>query len=328
MRRILAWLMGVVVTGAMTAVTAPLAEAQPLDSSQSETNKMVVIGNSYISGQGAEKDAPIPASSSYEPNTTGPSNYCFRSKYAAVVTVASNLGLKLDFAACAASEPRHVDREIQRLDDGLLVNNELQINHVTADTDIVVMQVIGNPEFAKVVECVQMSFQPGCPEATVAQSIRVIEDQQRFEEQRIYREVKARAPQARIYTLGAPQAVPRVGDDFRHKCGWFMTVTEVSQLNRFIDTVNRVSAQNAALMGATFVDLAQPGSRWNEGHGLCSDEEWMWGPRLAQPQYFPSTFSWEWWLAGSYHPTYYGQLAIAQVLERVIRQQEGSLPGN
>ncbi|MEE3848947.1 SGNH/GDSL hydrolase family protein [Gordonia sp. LSe1-13] len=302
------------VTTVAVAVVAVLCATSVLTHAEaSPAPQMVALGNSYISGQGADDYRPFPAdTSSYETGTTGPDNYCFRSRHAAVEIVARSLGAPLINVTCANAQPQHVDRTVQ-FDEGL------QIDHLPADTDIVVMQVIGNPEFLNVVACVQLRE---CEPNTVRRSMRVLDEQQRHDERRIYRKIKARAPDARIYTLGAPQVVPRVGQEYRARCGWFMSDREVVLLNNFIDKVDEVSRANAALFGETFVDLDRAGSPWRQRHDLCSADPWIWGPRLHAPQYGPDNLSLLNWSLGSYHPTKAGQRATAQVLRDVIRARE------
>ncbi|MFW0784457.1 SGNH/GDSL hydrolase family protein [Gordonia sp. CPCC 206044] len=277
--------------------------------------RMVALGNSYLSGQGADNPGAIPADmTSYEPGTTGPDNYCFRSRFAAVALVARRLDARFTNVTCANSEPRHVDR-VAQFDEGR------QIDHVTADTDIVVMQVIGNPEFLTVIMCVQLGE---CDPRTIERSVTILDGEQRRHERQIIAEIKARAPHAHVYTVGAPPVAPRVGDEYRSRCGWFMSDREVVLLNRFIDKVNEVSRDNAARFGETFVDLDRPGSPWNGRHDLCSADAWVWGPRVAAPQHAPDAVQLRHWILGGYHPTKAGQRADAEVLMRYIREREAT----
>ncbi|AZG45007.1 SGNH/GDSL hydrolase family protein [Gordonia insulae] len=310
-RALLVHLVGVLLAVPLVAVVtvsvAPQGHASP-------GLRMFAMGNSYLSGQGADSHQTIPADmSSYRAGTTGPDNYCFRSRHAAVEVVARELGARFTNATCANSEPRHIDQTVQ-FDEGR------QIDHLPADSDVVVMQVIGNPEFIKVVGCVQLGE---CDPRTVEKSLRVLDVGQRLHERRIYREVKARAPRAHIYTLGAPQVVPRVGQEYRTRCGWFLSDREVRLLNSFIGKVNEISRDNARRAGETFVDLARPGSGWNDRHDLCAADAWEWGPRVAAPQHAPDGLQFRHWILGSYHPTIAGQRASAAVLVRYIREREG-----
>lgn len=301
------WVLVLIVCVGSVAVQPAVGNATP-------PIRMVALGNSYISGQGADDYRSVPAdTSSYRPRTTGPDNYCFRSRYAAVEIVADRLGAQLTNATCAAAEPRHVD-QIAQFDEGR------QIDHVEPTADIVVMQVIGNPEFLNVVACVQLGE---CDARTVERSMAVLDGEQRRHEQRIYREVKSRAPHARIYTLGAPQVVPRPGQEYRARCGWFMSDREVVLLNAFIDKIDEISRTNAQLFGATFVDLGGADSPWHaQRHDLCSAQPWVWGPRLHAPQHESDTLSLRNWSLGSYHPTMAGQSATATVLFDAIGLRE------
>ncbi|MED5801480.1 GDSL-type esterase/lipase family protein [Gordonia sp. Z-3] len=288
--------------------------AQPVTGNAAPPIRMVALGNSYISGQGADDYRSVPAdTSSYRSGTTGPNNYCFRSRHAAVEIVADRLGAQLTNATCAAAEPRHVD-QIAQFDEGR------QIDHLERAADIVVMQVIGNPEFLNVVACVQLSE---CDARTVERSMAVLDGEQRRHEQRIHREVRARAPQARIYILSAPQVVPRPGQEYHARCGWFMSDREVVLLNAFVDKIDEISRTNAQLFGATFVDLDGADSPWRaQRHDLCSAQPWVWGPRLHAPQYEPDSLSLRNWSLGSYHPTRAGQSATATVLFDAIGLRE------
>ncbi|NED70381.1 hypothetical protein G3I15_56620, partial [Streptomyces sp. SID10244] len=53
-----------------------------------------------------------------------------------------------------------------------------------------------------------------------------------------------------------------------------MSDPEVGMLNDFIGKVNEISRDNARRAGETFVDLARPGSPWNQRHDLCSADPW------------------------------------------------------
>lgn len=298
---------------ALTGAVVPPAGASTDGST--DTPRMLVMGNSYISGHGADAHRPFPADTeSYHPGTTGPDNHCFRSVHSVGEVVARTLDADLTNVSCAASEPRHID-EVAQFDEGL------QIDAVTADLDIVVLQVIGNPEFINVVGCVQLRE---CDRATLNRSLRALE-KQRLHEREILAEIATRAPNADIYVMGAPQVVPRRGEEFT-RCAWFLSSAEVGILNAFIETINAISSDNARRASATFVDLDRPGSGWLDRHDVCAEEAWVWGPRIATPQAPEDMTDLVHWTLGSYHPTMAGHQASARVLLRYLEEAEHPSP--
>lgn len=286
--------------------------------------KLGIIGHSFTSANGADNGSvTYQDKDSYEVDTTGPTNLCYRSKHAASVQVAEQLGMSYVFAACAGAEPEHLYRTPQ-YDEGV------QTDWLTPDMTTVVMGTRGNPEFgAAIQQLVDPTRDPGmhcsfvehalpgnCSlEANLLQWAIDSYASREWEEQEIYDAVRARAPHAQLYSMGIPPVVPQPGQDIS-VCGWFLSQYEVTSLAWLVDSLNAMLRATAERNGAIFVDFSRPDSPWVQGrHDLCAPSDaWLWGPRLLIPPRDEALLSPDMWMTAAFHPTIAANDAMTQVL--------------
>ena len=108
------------------------------------------------------------------------------------------------------------------------------------------------------------------------------------------RQVRARAPRAKIVLIGYPEILPASGRCL--KAGSSTVARARAELNR-IATAQRKAARAA---GVAFLDPRGV----TRGHGLCTDDPWIAVASTATSQQF--------------HPLVQEQQAIAAVLERLV----------
>lgn len=328
-KRILAVLAGMLIMLGMSSLVASAAPTeQPAVIATVESTyagqKLGIIGHSFTSANGADNGSvTYQDKQSYEPDTTGPTNLCYRSKHAAAVQVAEQLGMSYVFAACAGAEPEHLYRTPQ-YDEGV------QTDWLTPDMTAVVMGTRGNPEFGKAIEqLVDPTRDPGmhcsfveyavpgnCSlEANLLQWAVDSYASREWEEQEIYDTVKAKAPNAQLYSMGIPPVVPQPGQDIS-VCGWFLSQYEVAPLARLVDSLNAMLRVTAERNGAIFVDFTRPDSPWVQGrHDLCAPSDaWLWGPRMLVPPRDDAVLSPDMWLTAAFHPNIPANDAMAEVL--------------
>lgn len=313
-------------------VGAPAVSALPLEQpagtavveSPYAGKKVGIVGHSFTSANGADNGTvTYRDTESYQPGTTGPDNLCFRSRHAAAVQVAEQLGMAYVFAACAGAEPEHIYKTPQ-YDEGL------QADWLTPDMDVVIMGGRGNPEFGQAISqlvdpsqdpflhCSLQGAVPGqCDaEATLLQWAVTAYENRGQEEQTIYDTIQARAPNAQVYAMGIPPVVPKLGDNV-DVCKWFLSDYEITPLANLIDSLNAMIRETAERNGAIFVDMSRPESPWVQArHDLCAPypDAWVWGPRLLVPPYEGALTNPEMWATGSFHPTIPANNAMAAVL--------------
>lgn len=327
---VLPLLVGVLVILGMSSMTAsavPIEQPAVTVSIESPYAgaKIGIVGHSFTSANGADNGSvTYQDKDSYELGTTGPANLCYRSKHAAAVQVAAQLGMSYVFAACAGAEPEHLYRTVQ-YDEGV------QVDWLTPDMAAVVMGTRGNPEFGAAIEqLVDPTRDPGAHCFFVEHAVPgscSLEDNllqwaidsytsREWEEQEIYEAVRARAPNAQLFSMGIPPVVPKPGQDIS-VCGWFLSEYEVASLARLVDSLNAMLRATAERNGAIFVDMERPDSPWVQGrHDLCAPypDAWLWGPRLLVPPRDEALLSPDMWLTAAFHPTIPANDAMAQVL--------------
>lgn len=230
--------------GALLALVAPSGPGAP--------QRYVALGDSYSAGTGT---------SAY-----GLSAGCQRSAHAYPALVAERRSnLRLVFAACAGATT-----------DDVLFD---QVSRLNEATRLVTITIGGNDVgFAEVLGACVRSSATACANA-IESGTALIREALPAKLDAVYREIRRRAPDARVLVLGYPrlfsgsgcQAIPRV---------------LVSRLNRgailLRDTVRR--RVRAAGSGFSFKDAVGA----FEGHGICSRRPWIHG--LVSP------------ITESYHP--------------------------
>ncbi len=212
----------------------------------------VALGDSYSSGTGTR--AYLPDGSS-----------CQRSVYAYPSLIASARGYALNFRACSGATVPDVVAA--------------QLGALTPATAYVSLSVGGNDAaFVDVLtECAKPAWMSNCT-AAIDRAQAVITGSLPGSLSSLYRQVRARAPQARVAVAGYPRIFN--GEDC-NAATWF-SPEEEARLNATADLLNRTTATAAAAAGFTFRAPAFT------GHAVCDDVEWVNG--LSNP------------VSDSYHP--------------------------
>lgn len=123
---------------------------------------------------------------------------------------------------------------------------------------------------------------------------------------RVYHEVRARAPHARVIVVGYPQILGTSGT-----CAAFPLASgDVAYVNAINIGLNRALERAAATAKVTFLDIA-PASM---SHGICSHDPWINGITLAVGRAIPG------------HPFANEQQAVAQMLAARLRSSSGRSP--
>ena len=185
---------------------------------------------------------------------------------------------------------------------------EEQVGRLTPRARLVTISIGGNDTgFGDVVKkCASpWEFESEClDEVEDAQAFIRTELPERLDE--VYREIADRSPRARVVVVGYPRLYSRDLERDGENCNLATRVSaeEVRRLNDTGDLLARVTRRRAQAHGFRFAD---PRAAF-EGHGICSDEEWING--VSSP------------LADSYHPNAAGHQAYA----RVVSAKVGRLP--
>jgi lysophospholipase L1-like esterase len=234
------------------------------------------LGDSYAAGEGL---APFDADS-------GP---CHRSPSAYPRLVANQEGSALDFAPCTGATVSDVAGG--------------QLPTVDANADLVTVTVGGNDlGFARVVATCLVAA-PSCStlDAEVEASLTALGP--KLED--AYRQIKARAPQARLMVVGYPQLVADPAKVDLDACPALASPLPSRRIGaddgRWLrekgDRLSAVTAGAARSVGASYIDM----TRAFAGHEACSADPWLTGVVLTD-------------LQASFHPTVAGQVELARLV--------------
>lgn len=297
---------------AVAAAAGPAARAGPAVVLQ-DPAEYVALGDSLSSGEGAPAIAD--GRRVYLGATDTAGDLCHRSPEAYPVEVARALGATLGFHACSGATtadyrlPSHsYDPALEPAQSGWLAATPA--GAAGGPTGLVTLSLGGNDAgFTEAVAaCVAGKFlrRPSCV-AEVAghrDAVRGLLDDpdphRRLAD--LYRDIRARAPAARVLVVGYPRAFPSPPPP---TCptgagSSVFTRAEMTALNRFTGALNgAVRASARAVPGVRYVDV----SGALEGHGLCAT-----GDRWINPLRDLSSASTR---NESYHPTVAGQRALA-----------------
>lgn len=311
----LAWLIMVsafLVFGISHGSASPLPEKQ----GTGDRGTLVALGDSYISGEGAEV---------FEVGTDVPGvNQCRRAPTAYPRAVADALDLNLVFAACSGAETFNVGFgvDVPETPEATKWPGEpLQRSVLEQDPDarVVLLSIGGNDAlFAEII-----AYCMGIGESCVALAQDWFDNLTAVMQPRlrsVYAAVRAAAPSAIVYVVGYPtpfdsslQECPRVG----------LTSSEVQFLRRFTDRLNGEIFLAAETQGFTVV---LPGEEFSR-RAVCGDDtaapalrEWhlQWPPTFPQhPMHV---------VLGSFHPTPAGHALLAQQLVAQLQEDVRELP--
>ena len=232
-------------------LAAAPAAVSPTAASASPSTDYVALGDSYSSGTGT--------------NNYDLSASCQRSSQSYPALWAAQQGTaSFTFAACGGATTATV--------------RSSQLGGLNAGTDLVTITIGGNDAgFTTTVLA--------CRLGTDSASFGQLDTAESFIRTRlpalldgIYRDIRARAPNARLVVLGYPRLY-RTGF-----CLFAISDARRSRINQVADVLSSVTGQRVAAAGGTYLD-ARPAY---SGHEICSSSPWINGPT--------------WPLTDSYHP--------------------------
>ena len=275
---------------------------QPTANELRTGERLLALGDSFSSGQGA---------GSYEPDTNGDGNTCFRSRDAWPGLVAKRLRLvALPSLACSGAVIDHVIRsDPKRKQDE---RDASQLSRIDNDPGLITITIGGNDAgFADVLkECVTGD----CVQAFDRPSGDVLANEAAKLARRlpaVYRAISGRAPRAKLVVVGYPRLFPEQRPRRPSpSCAAWRRIDrfEVSYLNRSTLTLNAAIAAAAAEAGADFVDVTDAFKDHELG---CAPGSYL--NRLqVRPRLFPASF----------HPNAAGHERLAQVVATALAERE------
>ncbi|GAA2789053.1 SGNH/GDSL hydrolase family protein [Saccharopolyspora taberi] len=227
---------------ATAAATMTLALAAPALAAEAAPN-YVALGDSYSSGVGSRE---------YFED----SGDCLRSPKSYAQLWADANGAALTFNACSGATTDDVNAD--------------QLSGLGADTTLVTISVGGNDVgFSGVVQDCLLGSDDSCDSAVSA-----AEEKGRSELpgklDTTYANIKQAAPNAQVVVLGYPRLNQPTGD-----CGIpGFSEAKRQRINAGADVLAGVISERAEAAGFTFADPREV----FDGHGVCSDSEWINGP--------------------------------------------------
>jgi lysophospholipase L1-like esterase len=256
---------------------------------------LLALGDSFSSGQGA---------GSYDPETTGRGNTCFRSRLAWPEVLARSLRLTPQPAlACSGA----VARQVITSDDARTERERRvsQVSRISGAPDVVTMTIGGNDVgFAKVLEhCV---FDHDCTKRYRRPTGDLLDHEIEALAARlpaVYAAIRGAAPDARLVVVGYPRLFPEskgplpVGNC---AAGRRISAREVEYLNDRTRVLNAAIAGAANENGVEFVDVTEA---FDGAELRCEGKTYVNRLRLAE-KLFPASF----------HPNTAGHARLAEVV--------------
>lgn len=256
----------------LTPVALAILAAATLHAPQAQAAApaYTALGDSYSSGVGTRE-------------YYSDSGSCQRSPHAYPVIDAGRLGAALTFAACAGAKI-----------PGVLSG---QLGSLNASTAYVTVSVGGNDLgwSAVITQCAKPW--PYTCWGDIDRAETYVRNTLPGQLDQLYREIKTRAPNAKIAAVGYPRLFNG------QECNAIARISpgEQAELNAAADLLATTTAARAAANGIRFVD---PRAAFN-GHTVCGNPEWINGT--------------SWPLGESYHPNKAGQLGYAGLVESALR---------
>ncbi|MBC7763338.1 MAG: PKD domain-containing protein [Candidatus Saccharibacteria bacterium] len=281
----------------------------------------VALGDSYQSGEGA---------GDYDPETDRASRYCHRSEnaYPHLLVNRGDVQLELRFRACSGALITDLDATPGDTNALPWRNGDRpQLDALGPATKLVTVGIGGNDiGFASVVEdCVKASAVDGLifsnpilfsgrrPCLTnlgdkVDGSLADLESGDLHDDLRnLYREIRERAPYARVVVLSYPRFFPYAGSGFTTTCQ-FLRVGDQQWMNDAVIQADGAIGLTALSAGFGYVNMANA----FEGNELCTGEPAMNG--IALPDFrFKNGLSPE-----SFHPNKVGHTIIADKVAELL----------
>lgn len=235
--------------------------------------RYVSLGDSYPAGEGLPQ--PVPP--------------CGRTPLAYPNVVATDLHASVSHHACNGATTADV------LDAEQAPGVGRQIDAVTAGAEVVTISIGGNDlGFAQVMrDCVLNQLPCTRLDPQVSQALATLRP--RLEQ--IYREIRRRAPSARLIVVGYPQLVVDLDQAGLASCAG-LTPDEAGFVRRKGDELDAAVSAAADAAGARYVDTAAAFA----GHEACSAQPWMEGINFTD-------------IVASFHPNAAGHQQLARLVE-------------
>lgn len=279
-----------VVVSSVLALVAGLGMAGASPAAAAEVTRVVGLGDSYASGEGA---------GDYDPPTDAPLNQCHRSprSWQRIVDIPNATGEQYTHVACSGAKVVHVLNE-------RLYNEAAQVTalqNITAGT-VVLVSIGGNDVgFEGIIKdclaygCLETPAEVGAVETRIIAATREI--------RRALDAVVARAPAATVVLAGYPQLIQGV------RCVGII-LDEGRELDRLAILLRRLTVGQVMQMRmggkkVRFADTIDP----FKGHGACNGTDNQWINSLST-----GGFSVE-----SFHPNAAGYRAYATAVTTALR---------
>lgn len=250
--------------------TSVLGLSVPAQAAEPEPLSYAALGDSYSAGSGV---LPLDPSASL---------LCARSTKNYPHVLAERTGAQLTDATCGGAQTKDFT---QSQYPGVAP----QLNVLNADTDLVTMTIGGNDNntfIGAIVACgsagaLTLGYGSPCKNLYGSSFTDQIEAKTYPALKSALRQVREKAPNARVAILGYPWILPATAD---RSCFLKMPIAsgDVPYLRDLQTRLNQAIERAAAETGATFVDLAAA----SEGHDACQPA----GTRWVEPVLFGTNF--------------------------------------
>ena len=288
--RVIAAVAAIVVVSAAVALAVTATRTADTDVGEQTPAPLthVHLGDSFAAGTGT---SPLVEDSPF---------VCQRSEHDFGQLIAERRGHRLTDVSCAGAWTRSL-YEAQY--EGVAP----QLEAVTPDTDLVTLTLGGNDAtlYSTLVgQCSSVAAQDPtgapCRAELGARPARSIDDEIGPDVRRALRDIRARAPHARIVLAGDPWLTPTAAS-----CRPALTLADgdIAYVRRTQARLNAVLAKAAEATGTVFVDMAER----SDGHDACAPK----GTRWIEPMVGADT-------SIVMHPNVDGQRAIADAVEAVL----------
>jgi lysophospholipase L1-like esterase len=206
----------------------------------------VALGDSYSSGLGASEYA-------------SDSGDCYRSQRSyAQQWAAQHQPASFQFLACSGATSDSIDDQLEALSPG---------------TDLITLSLGGNDVgFTGAVLACVLGNDTAC-QVAIESSIAQIKHDLPAKLDKVYGELRKRAPRATVVVLGYPYLFDQGGANCLNSAKW-------TYLNRGADLLDNTIEQRAIAAGARFVDVRKVFA----GHGACGSDPWLNSAMLSKPQ--------------------------------------------
>ena len=244
------------VAGLVALLFAVTVATAGVSSQVSAQTKYVALGDSFASGLGADTNQYQGEHfSQYDPATVIPGqNECYRAfnnAYAPKLAVAK--GYALTFAACQGATTAEI------LTTSQFPEQPRQIDSVTANTNLVTLQIGGNDaKYKDIVTCV-LTTECTANSPQYVEAVGILQNQLPARLDAVYAAIHERAPQAKVLAVDYAPILPKNYIDAT-LCQPYMTPAELQLSAGFLTMLNQTVKAAATRAGATYVQTDYAGS--------------------------------------------------------------------